>query len=154
MIHILFICRGNICRSPMAEFLMRDMIRRHGLEGQIRVASAATSREELGHGVYPPVGRLLSEKGISCEGKTAVQVRPADYEAFDYIVCMDRYNLDSIARIIPKDPAKKICLLTSFTGSGTDVEDPWYTDDFVSTYNQIKEGCAAMLLEVRRRHGL
>ena len=142
---ILFICHGNICRSPMAEFVMKDMVKKAGIAGQFEIASAAVSAEELGNGVYPPARRKLAEHGISCAGKTAWQMTKADYRRWDMLICMDRSNLRNITRIIPSDPLKKISRLMDFTDQPRDVADPWYTGDFLQTKQDVTEGCDALL---------
>ena len=121
---ILFICHGNICRSPMAEFIMKELVRKAGLEDRYEIASAATSAEELGNPVYPPARRELASHGISCKGKTARQITRRDYDDYDYLIAMEQYNLRNIRRIIPEDPEGKISLLMAHAGSGEDIEDP------------------------------
>lgn len=142
---ILFVCHGNICRSPMAEFIMKELVRNAGLEKEFYIASAATSTEEIGNPVYPPVRRLLTARGIDCGKKRAVQVRASDYADYDYIVCMDEHNLRNIRRIISADPEGKISLLMDWTGTPRDVADPWYTRDFAATERDVEEGCHALL---------
>ncbi len=145
MKRILFVCHGNICRSPMAEFIMKDLVRKARREDEFYIESAATSTEELGNSVYPPAQRKLAEHGISCKGKRARQVRSDDYSRFDMIICMDRWNLRNIARIIPDDPENKISLLMDFTSRPGDVADPWYTDDFEATWRDCLEGCETLM---------
>ena len=149
MIRILFICHGNICRSPMAEFIFKDMVEKRGMAEDFYVESCATSTEEIWNGignpVYPPAKRELAKHGISCEGKRARQVTKADYDNFDILVCMDNNNIRNIKWIIPSDPQNKICKLMSFTGGDANVADPWYTGDFETTYNDILKGCEALL---------
>ena len=145
MIKILFVCHGNICRSPMAEFIMKQKIEERGLAGNFFIVSAATSREEIGNPVYPPVKRILAKRGISTEGKRAVQITKSDYDRYDYIILMDSNNLYNIKRIIPTDPQNKISLLMSFCGSDKSVADPWYTGDFDVTERDIDKGCDALL---------
>ena len=149
MIKILFVCHGNICRSPMAEFVMKDMVRKAGLEWKFEIASAATSTEEIGNPVYPPARRELAAHGISCKGKTARQITRRDYADYDYLIAMEQYNLRNIHRIIPDDPEGKISLLMAHAGSGEDIEDPWYTGNFSKVYRQIECGCAALLEETK-----
>lgn len=150
MIKVLFVCHGNICRSPMAEFLFRRMVEQAGLSRQIQAASAATSTEEIGNPVYPPVRRLLAKHGISTEGKTAVQLRRQDYDRYDWIVAMDTENLWGIRRILGGDPAHKVFRLLELSDRPRDIADPWYTGDFQQTYDDLMEGCALLLDKVRK----
>ena len=143
MTKILFVCHGNICRSPMADFILKDMARRAGVEQNFEVASAAVSCEELGNPVYPPARRELAKHGISCSGKTARQVTPADYAHYDRIYYMDRSNARYLARMLPADPEKIRPLLDR------DVADPWYTGDFSATWEDLVEGCSAILEEFK-----
>lgn len=145
MIKILFVCHGNICRSPMAEFVMKDLLNKKGIAGQFEIASAATSTEEIGNPIYPPAKRKLKEHGISCEGKTARQMTKKDYEYYDYIIAMDRLNLRNMTRFVGSDPDNKISLLMDFTNHPGDVADPWYTGDFDATLNDVNEGCIGIL---------
>jgi len=187
---ILFVCHGNICRSPMAEFVMKKMVAElqdgatlgcadndaagsrgadiddAGLEcADFEIASAATSTEEIGNPVYPPAKRMLERHGIDCRGKTARQMTLRDYEYYDYIVLMDRNNLRNLRWILPPEiyeresadgrasdlrrPHKKVSLLMDWTGNSRDVADPWYTGDFEATWNDVNEGCRAMLTSLR-----
>lgn len=187
---ILFVCHGNICRSPMAEFVMKKMVAElqdsadksfAGKDGtdiddtdndaaglkcaDFEIASAATSTEEIGNPVYPPARRMLERHGISCSGKTARQMTLRDYEYYDYIVLMDRNNLRNLRWILPPEiyeresaggrasdlrrPHKKVSLLMDWTGNSRDVADPWYTGDFEATWNDVNEGCRAMLTSLR-----
>lgn len=129
----------------MAEFIMKDLVKKARREDEFYIESAATSTEELGNSVYPPAQRKLAEHGISCKGKRARQVHSSDYREFDLIVCMDRWNIRNIQRIIPDDPEGKISLLMDFTSRPGDVADPWYTDDFEATWRDCLEGCTAIL---------
>ena len=143
---VLFVCHGNICRSPMAEFIFKALVKARGLEGRYHIESAAVSTEEIGNPIYPPAKRCLSQHGVAFDPeKRARQVTPADYERFDLLICMDASNLRWIRRIIPEDPEGKIRLMMSFAGSGRDVADPWYTGDFEQTFQDVLEGCEAML---------
>ena len=151
MIKILFVCLGNICRSPMAEFVFKDMVRKRGLEDQFYIASAATSTEEIGNPVHPGTRRKLREAGISCEGKYAVQMKKSDYDRYDYLFGMDEWNRRSIMRIIKKDPESKVFLLLDFAKSPRDIADPWYTGNFEVTYADIVEGCQAFLDYLKSR---
>ncbi len=151
MVKILFVCHGNICRSPMAEFLFRDMIHKHHLEHKIQVASAATSQEEIGNPVHPGTVHKLAQYGISTKGKYARQVTKADYANYDYLICMEAWNLQEIRRILPSDPAQKICCLLDFTGHPRDIADPWYTGNFDVTYEDILEGCSHLLEHLKAK---
>lgn len=142
---ILFICHGNICRSPMAEFVMKALVRAHGMDGEFHVESAATSTEEIGNPVYPPAKRILSQSGIPCDPqKRARQVTKADYARFDHIVCMEKYNVRNLMRIIGSDPEGKVTRLLDWTGMPGDVADPWYTGDFQLALDDILSGCEAV----------
>lgn len=146
MKRILFVCHGNICRSPMAEFIFKAMLRARGLEDEYYVESAAVSTEEIGNGIYPPARRCLSQHGVRFDtGKTARQITLADYSRFDRIICMDRSNLNWLKYIIPSDPEGKVHLMMSYTGHTRDVADPWYTGDFEQTFQDILEACECML---------
>ena len=149
MIKILFICHGNICRSPMAEFIMKELVRGEGLEWKFEIASAATSAEELGNPVYPPAKRELAAHGISCKGKTARQMTKRDYDQWDHLVCMDNWNMRNMLRICGGDPDGKMAMLMGFAGRNEEVDDPWYTGDFAGVYKQITEGCRAMLAQLK-----
>ena len=142
---ILFICHGNICRSPMAEFVMKELVKNEGLEEQFEIASAATSTEEIGNPVYPPAKRKLAEHNIGCEGKTARQMTRADYHYYDYIIAMDRNNLRNLKRMFGEDTEHKISLLMEYTQRPGDVADPWYTGDFDATWRDVLEGCRGLL---------
>ena len=149
MTKILFVCHGNICRSPMAEFVMKDLVKKAGLEARYFIASAATTREEIGNPVYPPARRKLAEHGISCAGHAARQLTRADYAAFDLLVGMDGENLRDMRRICGGDPEGKISLLLDHTARPGDVADPWYTGDFEATWRDVTEGCTALIEETR-----
>ena len=146
---ILFVCHGNICRSPMAEFVMKDLVKKAGLEHQFSIASAATSTEEIGNPVYPPARRKLAEHGIGCGGHAARQLRRADYDRWDYLVGMDSANLRNMHRICGGDPEGKISLLLDWTGHPGSVADPWYTGDFEATWQDVLAGCQALLEQIR-----
>ena len=145
---ILFVCHGNICRSPMAEFVMKKLVSDMGLGDKFYIESAATSREEIGNPVYQPVRKLLSQHGIDTSGKTARQMTKADYDRFDYIVAMDRNNLRNMERIIGRDTEGKVSLLLHHAGIDRDVADPWYTRDFEATWDDVNVGCKALLSEI------
>ena len=150
MIKILFVCLGNICRSPMAEFAMKDLVRREGFADAFEIASAATSDEELGNPVYPPARRKLAQQGISCDGKTARQITVADYAYYDYIIGMDNSNLRNMQRAFGGDPAGKLSLLLDYTNRPGQVADPWYTGNFDATWQDVSEGCRGLLEKLRR----
>ena len=153
MTRILFVCHGNICRSSMAEFVMTDLVKNAGLASQFQIASAATSREEIGNPVYPPARRKLAEHGISCSGHTARQLTNSDYEEYDLLIGMDKTNLRDMYRLCGGDFADKMHLLMDFTDRPGDVADPWYTDDFEATWRDVLAGCQGLLNELNpRRH--
>ncbi len=144
MIKILFICHGNICRSPMAEYIMKSLVKQAHADNNFEIASAATSTEEIGNPVYPPAREVLSRHGIQCTGHRARQVIKADYDYYDYLIVMDRMNMRNLARIIGEDTQGKVSKLRSFAGIEGDIEDPWYTGAFDEVYRQIEEGCQAL----------
>lgn len=148
MIKILFVCHGNICRSPMAEFVMKDLVRKAGREEEFSIASAATSTEEIGNAVYPPARRMLAAHGIDCTGKTARQLRKADYAQYDYLIGMDQANFRNMQRLCGGDPDRKIHLLLDFTDRPGQVADPWYTGDFQATWEDVLEGCEGLLRHI------
>ena len=145
MTKILFVCYGNICRSPMAEYVMKDLVQKAGLEEQFEIASAATSTEELGNPVYPPAQRKLAEHGLGVAGKTSRQLKNSDYEEFDLLIGMDRGNLRSMYQICGGDYADKMHLLMEFTDRPGDIADPWYTDDFEATWKDVLAGCQGLM---------
>ncbi len=146
---ILFVCHGNICRSPMAEFVMKDLVERAGLSDLYHIESAAVSTEEIGNPIYPPAKRCLEQHGVWFDpAKRARQVTRADYNRFDCIICMDASNLRLIRRIIPEDPDGKIGLLLSYADIHRDVADPWYTGDFEATWRDVLLGCQCLLKEI------
>ena len=148
MIKILFICHGNICRSPMAEFVMKDLVEKAGRSCDFYIESAAVSAEELGNPVYPPARQELAAHGISCAGKTARQMTQADYDRFDWLVCMDQSNLRRMERICGGDPDGKTSRLPDYTTRPGDVADPWYTGDFSATWRDVMDGCTALLEKI------
>lgn len=150
MTKIMFVCHGNICRSPMAQFVMQDMVDKAGLHNEFYISSAATSTEEIGNPVHPGTRRKLNENGISCEGKRAVQIKAADYERYDYIIVMDSLNMRNLRRIIKNDDKQKIHKLLDFTPGGGDIADPWYTGNFDVTYSDIVRGCRGLLEHMKR----
>ena len=145
MTSILFVCLGNICRSPMAEFVFRDLVQKRGLGDRFHIASAATSAEELGNPVHPGTRRRLAREGISTAGKTAVQLTLRDYGRYDLLIGMEQRNLSAMLRILGGDPQGKVRRLLDFTGSPRDISDPWYTGDFDRTYDDVWEGCLGLL---------
>ena len=147
--NIMFVCHGNICRSPMAEFVMKDLVKKAGLEDQIRVASAATSTEEIGNWVYPPARRKLAEHGIGCDGKTARQMTIRDYREYDLLIGMDNANLRNMNRISGGDPDGKIYPLLQYAGRTGEVADPWYTGDFEATWQDVLAGCTGLLEQLK-----
>ena len=150
MTRVLFVCHGNICRSPMAEFVMKDMVRKAGLSKEIHASSAATTTEEIGNPVYAPARRILAKHGICCEGKVARQMRYPDYKQYDLIIGMDQENLDDMRRICLGDSEGKIHLLMDYTDRPGDVADPWYTRDFEATWRDVEEGCQGLLAVLRQ----
>ena len=142
---ILFVCSGNTGRSPMAEFVMKDLVEKAGRTADFYIESAATSTEEIGNPVYPPARRKLAEHGIGCSGKTARQLRRRDYDSFDLLIGMDDWNIRNMMRICDDDPEGKIHKLLDFTPRSGDVADPWYTGDFEATWRDVLEGCTALL---------
>ena len=145
MIKILFICHGNICRSPMAEFVFRDMVIKRDLGDRFHIASAATSTEELGNPVHYGTVNKLKPYGISTAGKYAVQLKKKDYKEYDYLIGMEYRNIRNINRIIGSDPEHKVCRLLDFSDNPRDIADPWYTGNFDRTYDDIVEGCEGLL---------
>lgn len=148
MIKVLFICHGNICRSPMAEFILKDMVKKIHRSDDFLIASAATSTEELGNPVHPGTRSLLREHGISTAGKYACRMTKKDYDEYDYLIGMDSWNIRNILRITGGDEEHKICRLLDFTDHPRDIADPWYTGDFDTTYADVLEGCEALLKQL------
>ncbi|MBE6771665.1 MAG: low molecular weight phosphotyrosine protein phosphatase [Ruminococcaceae bacterium] len=148
----MFVCHGNICRSPMAEFIMKDMVRRKGMANEFVIASCATSTEEIwgdiGNPVYPPAKAELSKHGISCEGKRAVQLKKNDYANYDLFIGMDSMNIRNMYRILGNDPEGKIRKLMDYTERGGDVADPWYSGKFDVAYRDIFDGCEGLLKSI------
>ena len=142
---ILFVCHGNICRSPMAEFVMKHLVEERGLQDKFEIASAATSTEEIGNPVYPPARRKLAEHGINCEGKRARVMTREDFSYYDHIIVMDNENLQSIKWLFGKDKDHKVRLLMDYTDRPGEVADPWYTGDFEATWRDVLEGCEGLL---------
>ncbi|MBQ7541763.1 MAG: low molecular weight phosphotyrosine protein phosphatase [Clostridia bacterium] len=148
-IRVLFLCHGNICRSPMAEFVMREAVRRAGLADRIETASAAVSREEIGNDMYPPARKKLTEKGVPFTKRAARQVTAQDLRDFDYVLIMDASNRTLLRRLCGADAEKARMLLPD-----RDVADPWYTGDFDATFDDVKQGCTALLAEIRGKYGI
>lgn len=145
MTHILFVCHGNICRSPMGEFIMKDLVRKAGLTAAVSVDSVACTTEEIGNDMYPPAKKILTAKGIPFAPRRARLITREDYDRADVILAMDRENLRRLTRLLGEDKAGKIRLLLSYTGTPHEVADPWYTGDFEETYQDILAGCRAVL---------
>lgn len=150
MIRILFVCHGNICRSPMAEFVMKDLVKKAGLEDEFYIESAATSTEELGNPVHYGTRNILNRHGISCDGKYARQMTRSDYNKFDLLIAMDEWNLRNMERFTGGDPDGKVSLLMDYTDHPGEVADPWYTGDFQATWDDVLEGCTALLKELEQ----
>ena len=157
MIKVLFVCHGNICRSPMAEFVMKDLVAQAGLSDQFEIASAATSTEEIWNGVgnpvYPPAREELARHGIGCAGKRAVQLKRSDYDKYDYLIGMEERNIRDMERILGRK-GDKIHLLLSFAGSSAGIRDPWYSGQFDETYRDVLKGCTALLEYLKREKQL
>ena len=147
---ILFVCHGNICRSPMAEFVMKDLVSKAGLGDEVFIASAACRRDEIGSDTYYGTKNILREKGIPFTPRHAVQVTVDDYDSYDYIIGMDAENMRDLNRLTKGDPLGKLHLLMEFAGEKRNVADPWYTDDFATTYRDILKGCEALLHKLSR----
>lgn len=145
MIRIMFVCHGNICRSPMAEFIMKKLVTEMGNGKDFFVSSSATSTEEIGHPVYPPARAELAKHNISCIGKASVQLKKSDYDKYDYFIGMDSANIRNMNRILGTDKGDKIYKLMTFAGKNSDVADPWYSGDFETTYRDISEGCRGLI---------
>lgn len=144
-IHLIFVCHGNICRSPMAEFVMKDLVTKAGISEEFIISSLAATTEELGHDMYPPAKQLLTQKGIPFSPRKARLLTKKDYESADYIVCMDTENLTDLAYLTQGDPEKKVSLLLDWAKEHREVADPWYTGDFEATYQDVVKGCSALL---------
>ncbi len=145
---IMFVCHGNICRSPMAEFVLKDMVEKRGRSDLFKIASSATSREEIGNDTFSGTKRKLREMGIPFESRQARQLNKGDYEMYDLIIAMDQQNITNILPIIGADTADKVRLLLDFTGEHGEIADPWYTGDFDKTYDDIVRGCEALLSKI------
>lgn len=154
MIKVLFVCHGNICRSPMAEFVFKDMVKKQGLEKELVIASAATSTEEIGNGVHYGTKQKLALYNISCAGKKAVQMKKSDYDKYDYLLGMDNANIRNMIRIANNEDEHKIKRLLDYSNEPRDIADPWYTGNFDETYEDVVEGCTALLIYIKEKHNL
>lgn len=154
MIKIMFVCLGNICRSPMAEFVFKDLVKKQKLENKFFIQSAATSNEEFGNPVHPGTKNKLAQYNISTYGKTSVQLTKNDYDKYDYIIAMETSNITAILNIIKNDPQKKVVRLLDFTNHPRDIADPWYTNNFDKTYNDIYQGCSELLTILIEKYNL
>ena len=150
VVSILFVCHGNICRSPMAEFIMKKLVADRGLSGEFRIESRATSNEEIGNDVYPPAKDELRRRGIPFSKRCARRMTSSDYNMFDFIVAMDYQNLRNMERFVNGDPEKKVSLMMSHAGEDRAVADPWYTDNFSVTYDDLRRACEGLLEELTR----
>ncbi len=151
MIKIMFVCHGNICRSPMAEFVFKDIAEKNGKADEFFIDSSATSTEEIGNSVYPPAVNELKRHGIKLYSHYAKQITKKDYEDFDLIICMEKYNIRNLARVIGDDKDGKVHLLMEYTGVSRDVADPWYTRNFATAYNDIFSGCTALFNSLKEK---
>lgn len=149
-IRVLFICHGNICRSPMSEFVMKDLVRKAGLEHTISIESAAMHRDELGGDTHPGTKGILDANGVPYAPRAARLVTKDDYSSFDYLIGMDRYNLADMQRLFKNDPEGKLSLLLDWAGYSRDIADPWYTGDFQTTFDDVDAGCIALLEHLKR----
>ena len=149
MTKVMFVCHGNICRSPMAEFVLKNMVKKLGVQDKFCIASSATSTEAIGNPVHRGTREKLAEHGIFVKGKYAIQFTKKDYKEYDYIIAMDSYNIKNLMRIIGEDTQKKVCRLLDFDGGG-DIADPWYTGDFDQTYDDIRRGLEAFINKIRK----
>ena len=150
-IKVLMVCHGNICRSPMAEYVMMDLVKKEGLSDWIEVASAATSREEIGNDVHYGTKAKLAEVGVPCPKRAARQMTKADYAEYDYLIGMDHYNISNMTRIAGGDDEHKIHLLLEYAGETGDIADPWYTGNFDVTYDDVLRGCKGLLKAILDR---
>ena len=151
MIRVMFVCLGNICRSPMAEFVLKDLVRKRGVENNFLIKSSATSYEEIGNDVHYGTKRKLMEENIPVESREAVRLSKNDYENYDYIIGMEESNVRNILRIVGEDKNSKVCKLLDYSSNPRDIADPWYTGNFDKTYEDILEGCVAFLDSVLKK---
>ncbi|MBE5762559.1 MAG: low molecular weight phosphotyrosine protein phosphatase [Clostridiales bacterium] len=154
MIKILFVCHGNICRSPMGQMIFADMVKKRGVESAFVIDSAATSTEEIGNGIYPPARQMLLSKGVPLIEHRAVQVRKEDYGKFDLFIAMDRWNVSNMKRIFGGDPDNKIHLMMEYAGQLKEVDDPWFSGDFLTTYEDLTLACQKLLDKLMKEHDL
>ena len=147
----MFVCHGNICRSPMAEFVFKKMVADRGLSSEYIIASSATSTEEIGNDIHPGTRRTLQKYGVPFTRREAVQITRSDYGKYDLFIGMDSANIRNLGRIFGADPENKIKKLLDFTSRGGDVADPWYTGNFEETWRDVSDGCAALLEELESR---
>lgn len=152
MIKVLFICHGNICRSPMAELIMKDLVFKRKLEKDFLISSCATSREEIGNGLYDEAMDILKKHRIPLTDHCARQITSSDYKEYDYLIVMEQFNLRNLKRIIPDDPDRKIFRLLDFSSHPKDICDPWYSGDFETAYQEIQEGCIALLNFIQHKN--
>ena len=153
MLSIMFVCHGNICRSPMAEFVMKDIVRKTGLESEILVESAATSTEEIGNDIHRGTRQKLTKENIPFTRRSARQITSDDYQKFDYLIGMDDENIFNMRQRWNNDPENKIFLLLEFAGKTREITDPWYTGNFENTYSDIVEGCNGLMKDILKRLG-
>ena len=148
MIRIMFVCLGNICRSPMAEFVLKDLVKKQNLESEFYISSSATSSEEIGNGVHHGTIRKLNQEKIPVENRVAKKLKKEDYDKYDYIIGMEKSNIINILRIIGNDKNQKLYRLLDFTNNPRDIADPWYTGNFDKAYEEILEGCKALIKKI------
>ena len=152
MINIMFVCHGNICRSPMAEFVLKDMVAKRKISHNFHIESSATSREEIGNDIHYGTKNKLKKVGVPFTPRKATQITKSDYDKYDFILCMDNNNIRNLSRIIPNDKDDKIKLLLDFSNNPRNIADPWYTGNFEDTYNDIIEGCEALLNYIEKNN--
>ena len=151
MIKVLFVCHGNICRSPMAEFIMKDLVKKAGLEQEFVIDSRATSTEETGNPIHHGTMGIFKKYQIPCTGHRAQQMSRQDYETYDYLIGMEQFNIRNMMRVLGSDPEQKVYRLLDFTDRPGDIDDPWYTNDFETTYREILRGCEGLLRTLKKK---